>query len=101
MAFVTLPLAAVQLTRRIWAILQTPKTCENFIRLCKRQYYDGTIFHRCIRNFVVSDVGELCSSWPAQVLQGTPVIPVSSSSGARNTRGCAEGCPPRELRPWR
>lgn len=36
-------------------ILQTPKTCENFIRLCKKQYYDGTIFHRSIRNFVVSD----------------------------------------------
>ncbi|KAF6082560.1 peptidylprolyl isomerase like 2 [Phyllostomus discolor] len=31
----------------------TPKTCENFIRLCKKQYYDGTIFHRSIRNFVI------------------------------------------------
>lgn len=38
-------------------ILQTPKTCENFIRLCKKQYYDGTIFHRSIRNFVVSGIG--------------------------------------------
>ena len=34
--------------------MQTPKTCENFIKLCKKQYYDGTIFHRSIRNFVVS-----------------------------------------------
>uniref|UniRef100_A0A670K199 RING-type E3 ubiquitin-protein ligase PPIL2 n=1 Tax=Podarcis muralis TaxID=64176 RepID=A0A670K199_PODMU len=32
----------------------TPKTCENFIKLCKKNYYDGTIFHRSIRNFVVS-----------------------------------------------
>ncbi|XP_041533858.1 RING-type E3 ubiquitin-protein ligase PPIL2 isoform X2 [Microtus oregoni] len=31
----------------------TPKTCENFIKLCKKQYYDGTIFHRSIRNFVI------------------------------------------------
>ncbi|XP_072809558.1 RING-type E3 ubiquitin-protein ligase PPIL2 isoform X3 [Vicugna pacos] len=31
----------------------TPKTCENFIKLCKRRYYDGTIFHRSIRNFVI------------------------------------------------
>uniref|UniRef100_A0A7N9D5C2 RING-type E3 ubiquitin-protein ligase PPIL2 n=1 Tax=Macaca fascicularis TaxID=9541 RepID=A0A7N9D5C2_MACFA len=31
----------------------TPKTCENFIRLCKKHYYDGTIFHRSIRNFVI------------------------------------------------
>ncbi|KAB0362380.1 hypothetical protein FD754_006536 [Muntiacus muntjak] len=31
----------------------TPKTCENFIKLCKKQYYDGTVFHRSIRNFVI------------------------------------------------
>ncbi|KAM4858628.1 RING-type E3 ubiquitin-protein ligase PPIL2 isoform X2 [Urocitellus parryii] len=31
----------------------TPKTCENFIKLCKKCYYDGTIFHRSIRNFVI------------------------------------------------
>lgn len=37
-----------------FGLLQTPKTCENFIRLCKKQYYDGTVFHRSIRNFVVS-----------------------------------------------
>uniref|UniRef100_G3VXN9 Peptidylprolyl isomerase like 2 n=1 Tax=Sarcophilus harrisii TaxID=9305 RepID=G3VXN9_SARHA len=35
----------------------TPKTCENFIKLCKKNYYDGTIFHRSIRNFVVSITG--------------------------------------------
>lgn len=50
-------------------ILQTPKTCENFIRLCKKQYYDGTIFHRSIRNFVVSG-----GSWGSVVwdLQADP-----------------------------
>lgn len=52
-----LPLAYMP-HRSIWAILQTPRTCENFIKLCKKQYYDGTIFHRSIRNFVVSDVGQ-------------------------------------------
>ncbi|ELK32090.1 Peptidyl-prolyl cis-trans isomerase-like 2 [Myotis davidii] len=31
----------------------TPKTCENFIKLCKKQYDDGTLFHRSIRNFVI------------------------------------------------
>ncbi|KAM9625680.1 RING-type E3 ubiquitin-protein ligase PPIL2 isoform 2-T2 [Morphnus guianensis] len=31
----------------------TPRTCENFIKLCKNNYYDGTIFHRSIRNFVI------------------------------------------------
>ncbi|XP_063820847.1 RING-type E3 ubiquitin-protein ligase PPIL2 [Pseudophryne corroboree] len=32
---------------------KTPKTCENFVKLCKKNYYDGTIFHRSIRNFVI------------------------------------------------
>lgn len=31
-----------------------PKTCENFIKLTDRGYYDGTLFHRSIRNFIVS-----------------------------------------------
>ena len=30
-----------------------PKTCHNFILLCKRGYYNNTIFHRSIRNFMV------------------------------------------------
>ncbi|CAN0337143.1 RING-type E3 ubiquitin-protein ligase PPIL2 [Lampetra fluviatilis] len=30
-----------------------PKTCENFILLCQKGYYDGTIFHRSIRNFMI------------------------------------------------
>ncbi|XP_046326965.2 RING-type E3 ubiquitin-protein ligase PPIL2-like [Haliotis rufescens] len=30
-----------------------PKTCENFMQLCGRGYYNGLIFHRSIRNFIV------------------------------------------------
>lgn len=30
-----------------------PKTCENFIRHCSSGYYDGNIFHRSIKNFMV------------------------------------------------
>lgn len=30
-----------------------PKTCENFVGLCKKGYYDGTKFHRSIRHFMV------------------------------------------------
>lgn len=32
---------------------QTPKTCENFVKLCQKEYYDGTIFHRSIKNFII------------------------------------------------
>eukprot|EP00249_Psilotum_nudum_P018745 c26942_g1_i1 orf=344-2128(+) len=31
----------------------TPRTCENFITLCDRGYYNGVIFHRNIRNFMI------------------------------------------------
>jgi peptidyl-prolyl cis-trans isomerase-like protein 2 len=31
----------------------TPRTCENFITLCERGYYDNLIFHRSIRNFMI------------------------------------------------
>lgn len=30
-----------------------PKTCENFIKHCANGYYNGTKFHRSIRNFMV------------------------------------------------
>ncbi|KDR06370.1 peptidyl-prolyl cis-trans isomerase-like 2 [Zootermopsis nevadensis] len=30
-----------------------PKTCENFLKLAQRGYYDGGKFHRSIRNFMI------------------------------------------------
>ena len=30
-----------------------PRTCENFFELAKRGYYDGTIFHRVIAEFMI------------------------------------------------
>lgn len=30
-----------------------PQACENFIELAKKGYYDGTIFHRVIKNFMI------------------------------------------------
>eukprot|EP01103_Thecamoeba_quadrilineata_P014742 TRINITY_DN4470_c0_g1_i1.p1 TRINITY_DN4470_c0_g1~~TRINITY_DN4470_c0_g1_i1.p1 ORF type:complete len:159 (-),score=23.22 TRINITY_DN4470_c0_g1_i1:102-578(-) len=31
----------------------TPKTCQNFYELARRGYYDGTVFHRIIKDFMV------------------------------------------------
>lgn len=30
-----------------------PRTCDNFLRLCERDYYNETIFHRLIHNFMM------------------------------------------------
>ncbi|MEA2204747.1 MAG: peptidyl-prolyl cis-trans isomerase [Blastocatellia bacterium] len=30
-----------------------PKTTENFITLAEKGYYDGVIFHRCIKGFMI------------------------------------------------
>jgi peptidylprolyl isomerase len=30
-----------------------PKTCENFLGLVAKHYYDGVIFHRVIKNFMI------------------------------------------------
>uniref|UniRef100_A0A3P8Y671 RING-type E3 ubiquitin transferase n=1 Tax=Esox lucius TaxID=8010 RepID=A0A3P8Y671_ESOLU len=32
---------------------KVPKAGENFIKLCQKGYYDNTIFHRSIRNFMI------------------------------------------------
>eukprot|EP01128_Nolandella_sp_AFSM9_P010784 TRINITY_DN750_c0_g1_i1.p2 TRINITY_DN750_c0_g1~~TRINITY_DN750_c0_g1_i1.p2 ORF type:complete len:160 (-),score=32.59 TRINITY_DN750_c0_g1_i1:79-558(-) len=31
----------------------TPKTCENFVQLAKTGYYNGVIFHRIIKDFMI------------------------------------------------
>lgn len=30
-----------------------PKACENFIKLTEKKYYDGIIFHRIIKDFMI------------------------------------------------
>ena len=30
-----------------------PRTCRNFLELARRGYYNGTIFHRVIKDFMI------------------------------------------------
>lgn len=32
---------------------EAPKACRNFVQLCLEGYYNGTIFHRVVKDFIV------------------------------------------------
>jgi len=32
---------------------EAPKACRNFVQLCMEGYYNGTVFHRVVKNFIV------------------------------------------------
>lgn len=37
----------------LWLYDDTPLHRDNFIRLCREGVYDGTLFHRCIKDFLI------------------------------------------------
>jgi peptidyl-prolyl cis-trans isomerase-like 2 len=61
-----------------------PKTCENFLLLARRGYYDGTIFHRSIRNFMVCRYAD-CTRMIVHalvILEGNAVVSCASSNAS-------------------
>jgi peptidylprolyl isomerase domain and WD repeat-containing protein 1 len=32
---------------------ECPKTCQNFVKLARSKYYEGLIFHRIIKGFII------------------------------------------------
>ncbi|XP_053738042.1 spliceosome-associated protein CWC27 homolog [Synchiropus splendidus] len=49
---VLLKTSAGEIDIELWA-KETPKACRNFVQLCMEGYYDGTIFHRVVPEFIV------------------------------------------------
>lgn len=49
-----------------------PKTCENFVGLVNKGYYDGIIFHRVIKNFMIQGGDPTGSGRGGQSLWGVP-----------------------------
>lgn len=49
---VLLKTSAGDIDIELWA-KETPKACRNFIQLCLEGYYDNTIFHRVVKDFIV------------------------------------------------
>ena len=61
-----------------------PNTVNNFISLINRNFYDGLIFHRVIRGFMIQGGG-----FTEQMQQKKPNPPIKNEAdnGLRNTRG--------------
>lgn len=72
-----------------------PRTCKNFAELCRRGYYNGTKFHRVIKDFMVQG-GDPTGTGER------PPHPTPPAPCPLRCRGGARLTPPRPLpRPWR
>lgn len=62
----------------------TPKTAANFLEYVKSGFYDGTIFHRVIKNFMIQGGGFIPG-----MLQKTTQTPIENEAdkGQKNKRG--------------
>jgi peptidylprolyl isomerase len=49
-----------------------PKTCENFIKLVEKGYYDGLIFHRVIKGFMIQGGDPTGTGSGGQSIWGKP-----------------------------
>lgn len=49
-----------------------PKSCENFVKLAEKGYYDGIIFHRVIKDFMIQGGDPTGSGCGGQSIWGKP-----------------------------
>jgi len=64
---------------------KAPKTVENFLAHVNEQFYDGLIFHRVIRHFVIQ-AGVYQTDGRGR-LSNAPPVPNEADNGLKNVRG--------------
>ena len=64
---------------------KAPKTVEMFLYNVKHGFYDGTIFHRVIENFMIQGGGFNSAMEEKKVL--TPALQNEADNGLYNSRG--------------
>ena len=57
-----------------------PKTCENIIKLAEKGYYDGTIFHRIIKKFMIQGGDPTGTGAGGESIWGKPFADECTSS---------------------
>lgn len=65
--------------------VKAPKSTENFLAYVRAGYYDGTIFHRVIDNFMIQGGGYTTELKPKDGLK--PSIQNEADNGLQNKRG--------------
>src|SRR5436305_10208170 len=63
---------------------KAPKTVENFLGYVDAHHYDGTIFHRVIKNFMAQG-GGFDASFSKKATK--PAVPNEADNGLKNLRG--------------
>lgn len=51
---------------------EAPKTCENFVGLVKKGYYDGIVFHRVIKDFMIQGGDPTATGCGGESIWGKP-----------------------------
>lgn len=51
---------------------ESPKACRNFIQLCLEGYYDNTIFHRIVKDFIVQGGDPTGTGFGGESIYGQP-----------------------------
>ena len=64
-----------------------PKACENFIGLVKKGYYDGTMFHRVIKDFMIQGGDPTATGMGGESLWGKPFEDETRSNVTFNKTG--------------
>ncbi|XP_054290025.1 spliceosome-associated protein CWC27 homolog [Macrosteles quadrilineatus] len=66
---------------------EAPKACRNFIQLCLEGYYDGTIFHRVVKGFIVQGGDPTGTGTGGESIYGEPFKDEIHSRLRFNRRG--------------
>lgn len=64
-----------------------PKACENFMKLAEKKYYDGLVFHRIIKDFMIQGGDPKGNGTGGESIWGKPFEDEFSSSLTFDRRG--------------
>ncbi|KAM9841274.1 spliceosome-associated protein CWC27 homolog isoform 2-T2 [Aulostomus maculatus] len=83
---VLLKTSAGEIDIELWS-KETPKACRNFVQLCMEGYYDGTIFHRVVRDFIIQGGDPTGTGTGGESIYGRPFKDEFHSRLRFNRRG--------------